>query len=315
MTSPARLLTVLAAALAGALSAPPAQAQSRVFVGAQGADGNPCTFALPCRTFQRAHTVVAAGGEIDVLDPAGYGPLTISKPISIQGHGFAGISVTGGNTGITINAVDLDAIHLDGLLIEGDGAGAVGIRFNTGRSLVVRKCVIRNMIGDAIRFIGNASSSTFETLTVSDSTIAGNGGAAIHIEPISTVPVKAGIERVVFSGNGNGLQAVGNNGSANLDVAVSDSSASSSSGIGFIVQSSAGHSVSSLALIRTTVSGNQFGVEASGANATLLLSQTTITGNTIGFSVAAGGVISSYGDNNIDDNGANTGALSAASKQ
>ena len=51
----------------------------RVFVAAQGSDSNPCSFAAPCRTFQHAHDVVAAGGEINVLDPAGYGAVTISK--------------------------------------------------------------------------------------------------------------------------------------------------------------------------------------------------------------------------------------------
>src|SRR5262245_2868298 len=87
---------ILVAALTSVLLIPPAPGwtQTRVFVAAQGSDGNPCTFALPCRTFQHAHDTVAAGGEIDVLDPAGYGALTIRKAISIQGHGFAGISVT-----------------------------------------------------------------------------------------------------------------------------------------------------------------------------------------------------------------------------
>src|SRR5262249_4943843 len=97
----------------------PAQAQTRVFVSATGSDSNPCTFAAPCRAFQHAHDVVAAGGEIDVLDPAGYGAVTITKAISIQGHGFAGIAVPSGGTGIFINAGAFDRVHLAGLLIDG----------------------------------------------------------------------------------------------------------------------------------------------------------------------------------------------------
>src|SRR5262245_52213473 len=82
----------------------PAQAQpARVFVAAQGLDSNPCSFAAPCRTFQHAHDVVASGGDIDVLDPAGYGSVSISKSISIQGHGFAGISAPSGDA-IAISA-------------------------------------------------------------------------------------------------------------------------------------------------------------------------------------------------------------------
>src|SRR5262245_45519587 len=96
-------LSTIAIAFLCSFQAAPAQAQpTRVFVAAQGSDANPCTFALPCRTFQHAHDVVAANGEIDVLDPAGYGAVTISKSISIQGHGFSGISAPSGNA-VTIN--------------------------------------------------------------------------------------------------------------------------------------------------------------------------------------------------------------------
>src|ERR1051326_1536526 len=120
------LLVALAATLlACAFNSTTASAQStRVFVAAQGSDGNACTFAAPCRTFQHAHDVVAAGGEIDVLDPAGYGALTITKSISIQGHGFSGISVPSGATGVTINAGATDKINLNGLILDGGGVGA-----------------------------------------------------------------------------------------------------------------------------------------------------------------------------------------------
>src|ERR1044072_2263655 len=119
-------ITSLATLVICAFYAAPAQAQTRVFVAAQGADSNPCTFAAPCRTFQHAHDVVAAGSEIDVLDPAGYGALTISKAISTQATGFSGISVTSNGTGITINAGPTDAVNLNGLLIEGSGIGGTG---------------------------------------------------------------------------------------------------------------------------------------------------------------------------------------------
>jgi hypothetical protein len=68
------LSAIAASLLVLSLIASPAEAQpTRVFVPAQGLDSNPCTFAQPCRTFQHAHDVVAAYGEIDALDPAGYG--------------------------------------------------------------------------------------------------------------------------------------------------------------------------------------------------------------------------------------------------
>src|SRR5262245_63956926 len=116
-------LSAIAASLfALSINAGVAQAQpTRVFVAAQGNDANSCTFALPCRTFQHAHDVVAAGGEIDVLDPAGYGQVIITKAISIQGHGFAGIAVASGGIGISVIAGDNDTVALNGLLIDGNG--------------------------------------------------------------------------------------------------------------------------------------------------------------------------------------------------
>jgi hypothetical protein len=129
------------------LHAAPAQAQ-RVFVSATGSDGNPCSFASPCRSFQHAHDVAPAHGEIDVLDPAGYGAVTITKSISIQGHGFSGISIASGATGITINAGPSDAVTLNGLIIDGGGVGANGIVFNSGSSVTIANCVVQNFIGN-----------------------------------------------------------------------------------------------------------------------------------------------------------------------
>src|ERR1700745_985990 len=110
---PRFVLSIMLIAAACTLPALRAQAQTRVFVAAQGSDSNSCTFASPCRTLQHAHDVVVAQGEIDVLDPAGYGQVTITKSISIQGHGFAGIAAVG--NGVTISAGTSDTVSLRGL--------------------------------------------------------------------------------------------------------------------------------------------------------------------------------------------------------
>src|SRR5450631_2550441 len=108
--------------------AAPAQALSnRAWVSGHGTDVAGCgSPASPCRTFQYVHdNIIAPGGEIDVLDPAGYGPVTIAKALSIvnDGAGTAGLQ-PGGNfvSGvITINAGWNDAITLRGLTIDGFG--------------------------------------------------------------------------------------------------------------------------------------------------------------------------------------------------
>jgi hypothetical protein len=106
------LPTIAAALFACGLSAAPAQAgPNRTWVSGTGTDRGACTRPAPCRTFAFALTQTAAGGEIDVLDPAGYGAVTITKAISIvnDGVGVAAIGAGSGN-GITINAGASDSV-------------------------------------------------------------------------------------------------------------------------------------------------------------------------------------------------------------
>src|SRR5579883_3541898 len=102
------------AALASALP-------TRTWVSGKGSDSGSCSLASPCRTFAYAIAQTAAGGEIDVLDPAGYGALTITQSISIvnDGVGEAGVQAGSGGAAITINAGASDVIQLRGLTIEG----------------------------------------------------------------------------------------------------------------------------------------------------------------------------------------------------
>jgi hypothetical protein len=300
-----------------ALQATPALAQ-RAFVAAQGSDTNPCTFAAPCRTFQHAHDTVAANGAIDVLDPADYGALTITKAITIEGRGFASIAVAGGGTGITVNATLMDAVSLSGLLIEGGGVGANGIMFSGAKSLVVENCVVRKMAGNGLFFA--RSVRYLQTLSVSNSYFT-DSGVGIRIQPQTTGTVAAAIERVGLSGNAAGLWVYGLAGTGAINVAVTDSVAANNN-VGFAVYSETGHSVSSLVLTRATAAGNVIGVRASTGSAgesrqlaTVRLAQSTVTGNLIGYEALASGVILSYGDNYIDVSAANVGTLGSATKQ
>src|SRR5262245_22230300 len=197
------LSAIAVSLLAFTINAGPAQAQTRVFVAAQGSDANPCTFALPCRTFQKAHDTVAAGGEIDVLDPAGYGSVTITKAISIQGHGFSGVSVPSGATGITITAPSSAAVNLNGLLLEGTGVGFMGILFNSGKSLTIANCLVRNFTSHGIMAIPAAVAS----FVVSNTLVADNGGNGILVLPSGTLVMKALFNRVeVYNNAQNGIE-------------------------------------------------------------------------------------------------------------
>jgi hypothetical protein len=290
-----------------AMQATPALAQ-RVFVAGQGSDGNPCSFAAPCRTFQRAHDAVASGGEIDVLDPAGYGALNITKAISIQGHGFSGISVGSGGVGITINAGTNDRVHLNGLLIEGGWVGLVGILFSSGKSLVIENCLVRRLTGVGLGY--SPAAPTPQTLSVSSSYFVENGYGMI-IEPFGTGVVTAAIDHSAFYANlSAGLFANGSAGQAPITVAVSDSDAANSDGgIGYRVETAAGQAAASLLLTRSGATGNGTGILSSGPNATVRLAQSVVTGNAIGYNATGGGAVLSYVSNTIDANGTNLGTL------
>src|SRR5580700_4996111 len=199
-------LTLLAIALVPALHAAPAQAQeNRTFVSSTGNDSNNCiNAATPCRHFAAAYAATPAGGEIDVLDPGNYGGLTITGPISIQGHGWASSAAPNGGATFIINAHTNDQISIRGVLLDGLGrTGSVGIQFNSGGSLNVQDSVIRNFDSVGIAFVPNGSSALFVSNTlISDFTNA--NGTGINIAPtggsITAIISRADIQRVVGTG-------------------------------------------------------------------------------------------------------------------
>jgi hypothetical protein len=153
-----RAFHFLAAAKIAALPAslPAAATSQRTFVASNGIDANPCSLSQPCRTFARALTQTNAGGEIVVLDSAGYGPVTIAKAVSIVAApgAHAGITAFSGDA-ITVNAPD-GTVVLRGLSITGQGA-TNGIHYIEttsssfgGQSLLVEDCTIQGMAGAAI---------------------------------------------------------------------------------------------------------------------------------------------------------------------
>src|SRR6187401_640852 len=118
-----RTVSWLALALAAGFACPePASAQAtRTWVSGVGDDANPCSRTAPCKTFAGAISKTAAGGTINVLDPGGYGGVTITKAITIEADGdFAGITHSG-TSGIIVNAGVNDVVTLRGLTIDGFG--------------------------------------------------------------------------------------------------------------------------------------------------------------------------------------------------
>jgi hypothetical protein len=283
----------------------PAQAQ-RVFVAAQGSDANPCTFALPCRTFQHAHDTVAAGGEINVLDPAGYGVVTITKAISIEGHGFSGISVPSAGTGITINAGTTDAIILRGLTLDGAGTGYDGIVLNSGGSLTISDCVAHNFVYDGSNLTtGNgiliAPTAGKLIFAITDTAASNNGTAGISYHPPSGAPVaKGAVDRVVATNNFEGVAVFAipaTSGSLVIGISNTTVTGNSIAGIDF---ENFGSSTITVSIDNIHAAGNAAGIAAEGT-LSVVLGRSVITGNQIGVGNDASAFYT-YKDNRINLN-------------
>src|SRR5947209_16024249 len=109
-----------------------AQAQAtRTWVSGVGDDANPCSRTAPCKTFAGAISKTADGGEIDCIDPGGFGAVTITKSITIDGGGTFASILAAGTTGINVNdsgsgAPGTKVVQLRNLSINGAGSGLLG---------------------------------------------------------------------------------------------------------------------------------------------------------------------------------------------
>jgi hypothetical protein len=193
-----KLLTVstLTLGLAGLANA---QA-TRTWVSGVGDDVNPCSRTAPCKTFAGAISKTAAGGEISVLDPGGFGGVTITKAITIDGGGgqVASITNTAGSNGILVNAGTNDVVTLRNIRINGAGTGLNSIRYLQGAALHVENCDLTGVTNFGI----DVTMSTAGKLTVENTNIteaataginlhatAGSISADIHNTRISKGPV------------------------------------------------------------------------------------------------------------------------------
>jgi hypothetical protein len=270
---------------------PPPAMPVRTFVSANGSDNNNCERSTPCRTFQAAHDKTSAGGEISVLNSAGYGPLAITKSISIVSDtvgSAAGILVAAGVNGITINAAAGDTINIRGLMIEGGGVGGAGILFHTGKTLAIQNCVIHNLFnGYGIAFLPSASS----TLLVTNTFVTNNAADGIHVEALGSGTVSAVLNGVeVYDNGGHGVFITSS--SAAVTVIVTDSVSARNTQNGFVT------AAGSLVVVRSAAINNAIGL-ASTNGASLRVGGSSITENITGWSGAG---VQSYGDNTIDGN-------------
>ena len=280
-------------------------ASVRTFVASTGTDSGACSRAAPCRSFAYAVTQTSPGGELDVLDSGGYGPVTITQGISIINDGnIASVSVPATQTGITVNAGATDTIVLRGLTVEGSNAGYNGITFFAGGRLVVRDCVLQNFATGGTFYQGNGilmqPQSGAPKISIVNTTVLNSKTVGIYLVPPTngTATTLFDADNVSAIGNVNGF-IISNPGGGSVVASVANSVASGNTDNGFAF--GGGSVTATLDLSRA--SGNAAGVYTTiDAQSKLYLSRSVLTGNSTGVKNVFGAILS-FQDNRIAGNG------------
>lgn len=199
-------LAIIAGSFAIMSYSAPAYAQaSRTWVSGVGDDVNPCSRTAPCKTFAGAISKTATGGEINCLDSAGFGAVTITKSITIYCEGVVGGVLASLTNGIIVNAAGAEVL-LSGLDIEGFGNGLNGVRVLNAATVTIRNCSIRNFTQRGVDLQGAANTRVY----VQDSQIISNTGGGFHLQGAGGAANGAIIERTTFDLNGgNAINVVG----------------------------------------------------------------------------------------------------------
>lgn len=290
------------------------QAQAtRTWVSGVGDDVNPCSRTAPCKTYAGAISKTAAGGEISTLDPGGFGAVTITKSIMIDGtngQGFGSI-LSSGTNGVNINdsatgTPNTIVVRLRNLSINGAGTtlGINGVNFTSGSAVHVENCRITNFSGDGIRL----SSNTASRLLVTD-TIISQTGDGIEIAGTPASPHAVSVDRSSFTRSANGISVSGR-----ANMAVSNSVATLNTGAAVIVSTAAG-GVTVVDLENVQANYNNVGVQPNAQSA-IRLSNVHMTGNANALNFN-GGTIATYNNNRIFGNtgGENFAALTDVQQQ
>jgi hypothetical protein len=291
-------IKVLAIAIFMFAFASMAQAQaSRTWVSGVGDDANPCSRTAPCKTFAGAISKTAACGEIDALDPGGFGSVTITKSITIDGTGtFASILASLTN-GIIINAASTDVVTIRGVSINGFCNGINGIRVLQAKTVNLEDVVIfRFNSGNGIT-VDDADGCN---LNVRNSVIRDNTLDGINLTS-SGNNIRYTLDNVRLSGNANGLHVrAGTLGTARNCVF------SNNTANGVFADATASAAVARIWSSQITANGSN-GVQSGGAGggvSVVEIAQNQIDQNASGNGVilGGGGSVETFGNNSIKGN-------------
>jgi hypothetical protein len=274
---------------------------TRTWVSGVGDDLNPCSRTAPCKTFAGAISKTAKDGEIDCLDPGGFGAVTITKSIYINGThgaGFGGI-LSSLTTGVIVNITDpadvRKAVRLRALDINGASTGTNGINIVAGNTVWIEDCVIDGTTGTGTTSgVGvRVSTSASCTLNISDSVIHKN---VTGIRVTTTVGFAvANIRNCKIEGNTTGVEA-----STNGFVTIKESRLASNTGDG----AKASASGATINVAESVIAHNNgIGLNASIGGAIIRAISNQIVNNGTAYGLT--GTVKTDGQNKLDGNGSN----------
>ncbi|MFM5895859.1 MAG: hypothetical protein ACKOQM_15710 [Novosphingobium sp.] len=307
------ITSLVAGSLIGSATAS-AQA-TRTWISGVGDDANPCSRTAPCKTFAGAIPKTAAQGEINCIDPGGFGSVTITKAITLSCEGVtAGVLVAATN-GINVNVAAGDVVRIRGLDIEGLGTAAggslSGINFVGGGTLYVSNTRIDGFgVGSGAGYGISFTPSSNATLVVDNVELTHNGGVSnpdesggVLVQPPAGITATASITNsVVANGTNAGVRVETLAAGAVANVAISNTVLTNDS-TGLLAHADPGLGTVSVLADNLTVSQNSAtGVRGIGTGATIRIGNSAITGNGIGTKSASGATVSSYGNNKLNGN-------------
>ncbi|HTV26502.1 MAG TPA: hypothetical protein VMF32_01840 [Xanthobacteraceae bacterium] len=293
------LLLAALGTLIAALPGSPASAQAtRTWVSGVGDDANPCSRTAPCKTWAGAISKTAAGGEIDALDPGGFGAVTITKAITIDGGGGQVAStLVQGTNGIVVSAGTNDIVIIRNMRINGlagtSSGGLNGILFNSGKQLNVENCDIFGFTQSGIAV--NSSTTTSELYVTNTYITNSANGITLATGGSSSNLVGAIDHAYIFNVTTNALAS---SSSGNINFSVTNSViTSATTGI------TAGGSGTRFNVDTSTVGSNTTAFNASVSGATIRISNNNVYDNGTNYSIATGGAILSAGNNRSPQQG------------
>ncbi|HMT08103.1 MAG TPA: hypothetical protein PKA82_08870 [Pyrinomonadaceae bacterium] len=262
---------------------------TRTWVSGVGDDVNPCSRTAPCKTFAGAISKTATNGEINCLDPAGYGAVTVTKSITIDCEDTQGSILSAGTNGVIVNitaAADTKkAFKIRGISINGAGTGINGIRVLAANTVDVDEVVI-----DGVTQHGISLETTAGTVKVSvdKTTIRSNTGNGIN-SFITGGTMQVDVSNSRLSNNATGFSL-----SSNTKATISDSIINGNT-TGLVAASS------TMGVIRCTIANNTTGI-SSLAGGSVRFSASMITANNTGLSSSGGGLLISHISNVLNGN-------------